>query len=166
MRKVFGLLLGTLFVMCMGNACDDVKDATENLCGPCGEVSAGDDFISGDARLDGFFKAVGSFGSATDVIDGSFKADMMALGELFGVADMEGMSITELTAAVKAAIEAEIDANIEPQSDGYLASQIVAEEPGLHLVVVRQAKGPDGTPIESSADLSVGIGDIIPIIID
>ncbi len=113
MRKVFGLLLGTLFVMCMGNACDDVKDATENLCGPCGEVSAGDDFISGDARLDGFFKAVGTLGAATAQVEVDLKEELLALGAVFDANVNAEMSIEDIASSVRAAIDAEISANVE-----------------------------------------------------
>lgn len=112
--KVFKSLLAVMLLagsMGLIASCD----ASEKLCGPCGDIYAGDNYISGDARLDGVFKAVGTFGKATAAIDASFKADVMALGEVFGLAeaDMEGLSIDALVAEVKGAITAEINANVD-----------------------------------------------------
>ena len=87
-------------------------DAAEKLCGPCGDVYAGDDFISGDARLDGLFKAVGSFGKATAAIDASFRADVEALADVFGVEYTADMDIGDLVADVKGEINAEINASV------------------------------------------------------
>jgi hypothetical protein len=87
-------------------------DAAEELCGPCGEVLHGDATISGDARLDGFFKAVGTLGNATASIEGDFKAQVAELAAVFAV-DVEGLSLEDMVAEVKAEIEAEISANVD-----------------------------------------------------
>jgi len=93
--------LGTMF------ACD----AAEKMCGPCGEVKMGDATISGDARLDGFFKAVGTLGNATASISGEFEAQVAELAAIFDV-DIEGMSLEDAVAEVKAEINAEINASV------------------------------------------------------
>jgi hypothetical protein len=103
-------LLGTVI------ACDELQE----VCGPCGKVSTGDTTISGDAKLDGFFKAVGTLGAATATIQGDFRGEIEALAEVFGsacaaedaataCADLE---LGDLVAEVKGTIEAEIDANV------------------------------------------------------
>jgi len=113
-----------ILVLCIAGAaalgaatgCEDILEA----CGECGKVSTGDTTISGDARLDGFFKAVGTMGSVTASIDADFRAEVEALAEAFGsaCADPEAdtpcaeLSIGDLVAEVKGTIEAEIDANV------------------------------------------------------
>jgi hypothetical protein len=99
-------LLGTTI------ACETIKDASEGMCGPCGDVNKGDNFISGDARLDGMFAAVGTFGQATAAIDVSFREDLLALAEVFEVDVSADAALDVIAADVRAAIEAEISANV------------------------------------------------------
>ena len=108
--RKFGLVLVLVVGMFgFGGGCDDLKE----MCGPCGEVGLGDSTISGDARLDGFFKAVGTLGSATATIQGDFRAQLEELAAVFGVTGTADMDITALVAAVKGSIEAEISANVQ-----------------------------------------------------
>ncbi|HUT78358.1 MAG TPA: hypothetical protein VM285_11760 [Polyangia bacterium] len=151
MKKVLGLVLVVLTMGLIASC-----DAADKLCGPCGDVYAGDDFISGDARLDGIFKAVGSFGSATAAIDASFNADVMALGEVFGLAkaDMEGLEIDALVELVKGEIETEIDANVS----GSLS--VVFVEPkcsaSLDVAVEAQASCEASAGCEIDAECAAG----------
>ncbi len=108
MKRAIGLLLGTVFVMCMGSACEDLKEA----CGPCGTIESGDGTISGDAKLDGFFKTLGSLNANIGGIDAGFEAqvkDLAAAFEVEGAADMELDALIEATIEE---IEAELDASI------------------------------------------------------
>jgi hypothetical protein len=84
----------------------------DSLCGPCGKVSMGDTTISGDARLDGLFKAVGTLGASVGSIRGNFDADLRELALAFGV-EAEGMPTAELATAVKGAIQTELNANVQ-----------------------------------------------------
>jgi hypothetical protein len=110
-----------LLALCIAGAASLIaatgcKDPLE-ACGKCGKVSTGDTTISGDARLDGFFKAVGTLGSATASIDADFRGEVEALAEAFGSAcaaddaatPCAELSIGDLVAEVKGSIETEID---------------------------------------------------------
>jgi hypothetical protein len=71
--RVIGLVLMIVLGMFgFGGACDTIKNASEDICGPCGDITKGDTFISGDARIDGLFTAVGTLGKATADINASF----------------------------------------------------------------------------------------------
>jgi hypothetical protein len=102
----------------LAGGCDKVKDAAdstgEDLCGPCGVVAEGDIGISGNAKLDGFFKAVADLNGAALKVQANFAADLAALELAFGLPKAEADA--ELSARVDALIEqiqAEIDANVE-----------------------------------------------------
>jgi hypothetical protein len=86
-----------------------------DICGPCGEIGRGAVGISGDARLDGFFKALGNMRTATVTIKGDFEADIRALGATFGV-EIDGAvnaaAIAQLTAAIRAEITANVDGDL------------------------------------------------------
>ncbi len=83
-----------------------------DICGPCGVVANGDVGISGDARLDGFFKALGTLNNAALTIQTDFEANIRALAAVYDVelgATINAAAVGELTEA----IEADIDANLE-----------------------------------------------------
>lgn len=107
---LFGVfaLAGTMVVYgAVAPGCDG-----DSLCGPCGEVANGDATISGDARLDGLFKAVGTLGASVGSIRGNFDADIRELAIAFGV-ETEGVAAADLVVAVKAAIQTEINASVQ-----------------------------------------------------
>lgn len=89
-------------------ACEEISEA----CGPCGSVTTGDTTISGDARLDGFFKAVGTLGSATASIQADFRGELEALAEAFGVVGAADLELDALVTQVRAAIEADINGHV------------------------------------------------------
>ena len=94
-----------------GIAATSVQGCGEDgICGPCGELAHGSVSISGDAKLDGFFAAVGDFGKATATIQGEFEANVRALGALYGMA--EGEVNADYVAMLKAAIQADFNANV------------------------------------------------------
>lgn len=98
--------------------CDKVKDAAdstgEDLCGPCGVVAEGDVGISGNAKLDGFFKAVADLNSAALKVQASFIADLAALELAFGLPKAEAdADLGARVDALIAEIQGEIDANVE-----------------------------------------------------
>jgi hypothetical protein len=111
-RSAANLLLLGAALLFPGCDHDDVPiDDASTMCGPCGEVALGDATISGDARLDGFFKAVGTLGNAAATISGDFEDQLDQLAAAFEV-DVVGMGLAEKVAAVKEQILAEISANV------------------------------------------------------
>lgn len=109
MKRAFGLL----FVMCLGSNCDDARNVSEDFCGPCGSVSAGEGFISGDARIDGLFKSIGTIGSATAQIEVDLEEDLLTLARAFEVQVTGDMSLEAIATAVRSAIDVEISANVQ-----------------------------------------------------
>ena len=109
--RVIGLImLFAVGVFGLGGACDKLTEA----CGPCGVVANGDATISGNAELDGIFKAVGTLKLATGSIDADFKANVMAIGEAFGLTDLTAdMDIAAMVTEVKGAISAELNASVQ-----------------------------------------------------
>ncbi len=103
-----GLLCGVALTSVQG--CDPTE-ASEKICGPCGSIATGQLSISGNARLDGFFTAVADFGKATASIQAGFEADIRALAEIYGMA--EGEIDADFINELKAAIQADFDANVE-----------------------------------------------------
>jgi hypothetical protein len=99
------LIVGASGIL-MAGACDD------GVCGPCGELKYGDATISGDARLDGLFKAVGTLGTATASIKANFDAKVEELAAVF-MTQAEIDASGNLVADLKAKIQAEISANVE-----------------------------------------------------
>lgn len=57
------------------------------ICGPCGTIATGQLSISGDARLDGFFKAVADFQGVIGSLKGNFDANFVAIAEAWGVVE-------------------------------------------------------------------------------
>ncbi|MDJ0764599.1 MAG: hypothetical protein QNJ97_16595 [Myxococcota bacterium] len=106
-----------VFGVLMGGACGDDDDSLipidgEDLCGPCGTLANGATTISGDARIDGLLKAVGTLGVRTGSIKANFDADVKELAAVF-MTQAEIDASTNLVAELKAKIQAEITANVE-----------------------------------------------------
>src|SRR5688572_8611340 len=73
----------------------------DDICGPCGEIAKGDVGISGDVRLDGFFKALGNVQVATAAIKADFDANIRALAATYEVdltGDINAAAVAQLTA--------------------------------------------------------------------
>jgi hypothetical protein len=107
-------MIGLVMVLVLGlfgfgGACDKLSE----VCGPCGEVTMGDSTISGDARLDGFFKAVGSLGNGTAKIQADFRANLEDIAAAFDVEGAADMELDALVTAVKGAVEGRISATAE-----------------------------------------------------
>jgi hypothetical protein len=75
-------------------------------------VAQGDVSISGDAKLDGFFTAVGSIQNATAAIQGDFEANVLALAAVYKVDASAGFS-ANLVDQVLAAVRADVTANVQ-----------------------------------------------------
>lgn len=87
--------------------------AAEELCGPCGTIESGQLSISGNAQLDGFFSAVYTIDQATAKIKGDFEGNIVALAEVYGVANVEAGYSDQLLADLKTAITADITAYVD-----------------------------------------------------
>ncbi len=109
-KQLLGLMIGGALI---GTGVTTLQgcDAAEDLCGPCGTIASGQLSIAGDAQLDGFFSAVATFQSTTAKLKADFDAEVLAIGEAFGVA--EGTVNAEYMGQLKAAINAEFTANLE-----------------------------------------------------
>lgn len=121
MRKyVFGVgalvvptLLGaTLTAGCSEDGTNPLGTTAAELCGPCGKIVDGDVSIAGDARLDGLFKALGQMSNVTTSIQADFEGNIRALAAVYGV-ELDGAINAAAVAELTAAIEADIDANVE-----------------------------------------------------
>jgi modification target Cys-rich repeat protein len=120
-KKAIGLvslaapaLIGALAASCDKAGNNPLADGAEKLCGPCGEVGLGDVGISGNAKLDGFFEAVGKIGDTTASINGDFDANIDALGTAFAGADFDtDAAINAKVDAVVSAIKADFKANLD-----------------------------------------------------
>ncbi|HTV17653.1 MAG TPA: hypothetical protein VMG12_03255 [Polyangiaceae bacterium] len=119
-KYLFGLgalvapsLIGAMVVTGCGEDGDDggLPGLGDDVCGPCGTIATGDVGISGDARLDGFFEALGNMNSATLTIQGDFEANIRALAAVYDV-EITGAIDAEVVGQVNAAIQADIEANV------------------------------------------------------
>ncbi|MFO8070874.1 MAG: hypothetical protein R6V85_03270 [Polyangia bacterium] len=156
MKSIKSLLAAALLIVSFGTitSCDEITKVSEGVCGPCGDVYDGDAFISGNARIDGVFKAVGTFGNATAKIDANFRSELEGLAEVFGVEGAAEMSVDQLAAEVKGAINAEISANVEGGlSVEFVPPQCKAE---ASVAVEAQAECEASAGCEVSAECEAG----------
>jgi hypothetical protein len=115
LRGLFYTIPGVLLGAAGASSCSELASAlpsSEGICGPCGTVATGDFSISGDAKLDGFFAAVGSLQNATASIQGDFEANILALAAVYNVNASAGFSAA-LVDQVIAAVKADITANVQ-----------------------------------------------------
>ena len=82
-KRARALLLPGMFLAALpASSC---ADAVEEACGPCGKVSTGDYSVSGNAELDGFFQAVGTFHGAAATVTSQFQADLGEIAALYSI---------------------------------------------------------------------------------
>jgi modification target Cys-rich repeat protein len=108
-------LIGAMIVVGCGEDGDDggfLPDDPSEICGPCGTLATGDVGISGDARLDGFFKALSTMQNANLSIKADFEGNIRALAALYDI-ELTGEINAAAVAQVTGAIEADITANVE-----------------------------------------------------
>jgi len=105
-------LIGAMVVVGCGEDGANGLPGGDDLCGPCGTLATGDVGISGDARLDGFFKALSTMQNANLSIQADFEANIRALAALYDV-NLTGEINATAVGQVTAAIEADITANVE-----------------------------------------------------
>ncbi len=121
MRKLFvglgALVVPAVFAGFVATGCDAANSVAGDVCGPCGSPITGDVSISGDARLDGFFAAVGDLGKATAKINADFDANLSDLEKIFEVdvaanADI-GARVDALVAKINATVTANVDGGVK-----------------------------------------------------
>jgi hypothetical protein len=106
------------------------------LCGPCGGIATGQLSVSGDARLDGFLKAVADLDGAIGTVSADFDANITALAEVWGFVEagaeveVNGQFVTDLVAHIRGELSANIQGGIriEYQPPACSASLNVAVE--------------------------------------
>jgi hypothetical protein len=115
-NKAFSLAALGLFT---GISASAVQGCGEGgICGPCGGIATGQLSISGDAKLDGFFKAVADLDGAIGTVTADFDANIVALAEVWGFveagADVEvnGAFVSDLIAHIRGEINANISGGI------------------------------------------------------
>jgi len=97
----------------MAGACEDANPVTD-ICGPCGTIENGDATITGNAELDGIFKAVGTLKMSTGSIKADFDGQVRAMAEgVFGIEGVAEMSLDDVIAEIKAKFDSDIKAHVE-----------------------------------------------------
>jgi hypothetical protein len=109
----------------------------DDICGPCGTLATGDVGISGDARLDGFFKALSTMQNANVSIKADFEANIRALAALYDI-ELTGEINAAAVGQVTAAIEADITANV--QGELIVDYQPARCQANVNVAVEAQAK--------------------------
>jgi len=119
-KKVFGLLslaapalIGALAASCDKAGNNPLTEASEGLCGPCGDLNLGDVSISGSAKLDGFFSAVSTLNAAVGTINADFEANLDGLIATFGADAAANASIDAKVTSLLAKVKADVSANVE-----------------------------------------------------
>jgi hypothetical protein len=121
-------------------------EGAQGLCGPCGTIASGDIGISGDARLDGFFKALGNIQNTTLTVQTDFDANIRALAAVYDV-ELTGAINADAVGELTAAIRADIEANVE--GDLTIDYQPPRCQANVNVAVQAQAK------CEAKADCTV-----------
>lgn len=164
MRKyLYGLgaiVVPTLLGATLTAGCSDengdgglLPGGADDICGPCGLVVNGDVGISGDARLDGFFKALGTINNATIGIRADFEGNIRALAGVYEVelgATIDADAVGELTAAIEADINANLEGGLQVV---YQPAQCTAS---VNVAVEAQAR----CEAQASCDVEVDPGNV------
>src|SRR5689334_15675101 len=104
-----GILIGAVAATNCNKVAQGIPGA-DDICGPCGDITKGDVGISGDARLDGFFNALGTLNASTTAIKADFDANVSALASIYGV-DASGGVTAAIVDQVIGKIKADVSAN-------------------------------------------------------
>lgn len=107
------------------SGCGAVTGAVEEVCGPCPDVAEGELLVTGSAQIDGVFKALNTFTSASANINADFEGHVTALADAFGVVRGEGEDLATFAANVQAEVSGELSANAELSVD-YVPPQCTA----------------------------------------
>jgi hypothetical protein len=102
----------TVTAVSLFSGCQAAKDAAGAACGDCGTVAMGDVGISGNAKLDGFFKAVADLNNANVVINADFMANVADLETAFDINTDTSLEIGARVTALVAKIKGQVTANV------------------------------------------------------
>jgi len=153
--RTFGLLAGGILAglsLTAVQGCDDPSGISDDICGPCGTIAGGSLSISGSAKLDGFFNAVGQLTNATAQIRGQFNADILALADVYGLAraDVDADFVAQLIGKIKADFQANLEGGIQVV---YKPAECRAN---VSVAVDAQAK----CEVEAKCDVQVDPGEV------
>jgi hypothetical protein len=126
----------------------------DDICGPCGEIANGAVGISGDVRLDGFFKALGTINTATVGIKADFDANIRALAALYPEVDLGANINAAAVGQLTDAIEADISANVQ----GGL--QVVYQPPRCEANVNVALEAQASCEAQAQCDVQVDPGEV------
>ena len=90
-----------------------LPDGAGDLCGDCGTIAKGDVGISGDVRLDGFFKALSNIRQSTLSIQADFDSNVRALAALYPNVQIGATIDAAAVRSLTGAIRADVDANVQ-----------------------------------------------------
>ncbi|HLV21928.1 MAG TPA: hypothetical protein VKZ49_13635 [Polyangiaceae bacterium] len=131
-----------------------LAQGAEELCGPCGVVAQGDVGISGNAKLDGFFKAVSDLNNAVVSVQGKFVTHLAQLEAAFGI---EAAANASLSARVDDLV-AEIQGSISANTEGGLTVNYRPAECSASASVAVQAQAQ--CEVKGGCDVEVDPGEI------
>lgn len=138
--------------------CDESSvpiDDVESICGPCGTVANGDATISGNAQLDGIFKAVGTLKMSTGSIKAGFDGRVKNIAAILDI-DVEGMATADIIAEIETEFGAQITANL----DGGLTVDFVEPKCSADISVSAsasaQCEAKAGCDVDVSAECDPG----------
>jgi modification target Cys-rich repeat protein len=126
----------SLVAASMISGCEEVTKASEGVCGECGFVGQGDVGISGNAKLDGFFKAVADLNKVNVAVNADFVANVAELETAFGIKAAAGATIEARVTALVTAIKAQVSANV----DGGIKVDYVPPKCSANLSVAVEAQ--------------------------
>jgi modification target Cys-rich repeat protein len=134
--------------------CDEANKLSEDACGKCGLVATGDVGISGNAKLDGFFKAVSDLSTANVAINADFIANIAELEAAFGIKAAANAEIGARVNALVTAIKGQVTANVQGGLKvNYVPPQCSAN---LSVAVDAQAK----CEVKAECDVKVDPGSV------
>lgn len=151
-----GPIVAAALVSPLATGCDkdDVGNELKEPCGPCGVVAQGDVGISGNAKLDGFFKAVADLNGAVASANGEFEAALSRLEAAYGV-----VAAGDLNARVDgliAAIKADLAASLEGGATAALAVNYAPPKCSANVNVAFEAQAQCEAKAGCTADVSPG----------
>ena len=147
-------LASLTFAGCDGNG--SPLPSNDDICGPCGSIVEGQVSISGNAQLDGFFSAVADLGQVTGSVQTDFDANIRALAEAWGYADIS--ADTAIDASVVSGLMAHIRGEIEGSIDGGITLEYVPAQCSANVSVAVEASAQ--CEAQAGCDVEVDPGEV------
>lgn len=129
-----------------------VFQGAEDLCGPCGSLATGNFSISGNAQLDGFFRAIATLSANVQTITAGFDGELLALAEVFGVNTVD----VEVDAAFAAMLTGAIQADLAVYLDGGLSIAYTPPMCSANVAVTVEAQAACEASAECDVDVMSG----------